>query len=127
MNRITNEKHSVFCQQESRSVSEFIFFFLPYCLHYFIVINYLDYRHHYDDSNKRILAISILRTRYFQLALVANNSAHCSIQLATATPFLSSAALCACAAVSRSKSAVLVRRLFTSATGVAVVLLTAVS
>ena len=85
VNRITNEKHSVFCQQESRSVSEFIFFFLLYCLHYFIVSNYLDYRHHYDASNKRILVISILRTRYFQLALAANNSAHCSIQLATAS------------------------------------------
>ena len=127
MNRITNEKHSVSCQQESRSVSEFIFFFQLNCLHYFIVINYLDYRHHYDASNNRNLVIRILRTRYFQLALAANNSAHCSIQLATATPFLSSAALCSRAAVSRSKSAVLVRRLFTSATGIPVVLLTAVS
>ena len=76
MNRITNEKHSVFCQQERRSVFEFIFFFLLYCLYYFIVSNYLDYRHHYDASNKQILVIRILLTRYFQLALAVINSAH---------------------------------------------------
>ena len=35
---------------------------LLYCLHYFIVIHYSEYRHHYNASNTQILVIRILQT-----------------------------------------------------------------
>ena len=76
--RITNEKHFISCQQERRSVSEFIFFLsavLSTLLHCY---PYPDYLHHYDASNTRILVIRI------RIILLLTSTLTVQSQLATA-------------------------------------------